>query len=120
MGKIIAALAITAVTIITLFAVIYARGNQIELLGAQLNASMQAYTLCEQKSLTIQSSLVTQNKAIEAIRIDSEKAYKELLGTHEKSVKKWENAIKTAKNATCEEQLKEVDALHYKFYKERN
>jgi hypothetical protein len=119
MRKIIAALVVTAVTIITLLTIIYARGNAIELLISQLNATIQAKALCEQKNSIYIREIALQNNLIEDMKIDNEKAIKTLLNDHKNSVKKWENEIKTAKNATCEEQLSKIDALHKKFYKER-
>jgi DNA-binding transcriptional regulator YiaG len=97
----------------------YSRGKTIDILNAQLNASVQSKALCEQKNNIYVREIALQNSAIEQIKLDNEKAFKELLNTHKNSVKKWEKEIKTLKNATCEQQLKQIDELHKAFYKER-
>ncbi|MDR2100107.1 MAG: hypothetical protein LBP40_04680 [Campylobacteraceae bacterium] len=98
--------------------IIYTKNQKIQFLGAELNASVQAKALSEQKTNLLLRELNIQNEAIEKIKIDTERAVNLLINEHKNSAKKWEKELKEAK--TCEEKLFLIDELHKKFFKERN
>ena len=96
----------------------YNRGMQIKTLGAELNASVQAKALCEQKNLNIQNALNTQNKIIEQLRVDKEAAQKAVTKATKDAAVRWQKETQKiyVPNATCEAQLKEIDSLHKTFF----
>jgi hypothetical protein len=93
--------------------------NDIELLDSQLNASVQAKALCEQKNSIYIREISLQNNMIEAQKLDLKNAKKELVSEKKKSADKWNARIQGVYNASCEAQLKQINELQKTFYKER-
>jgi len=110
-----------AIVIVFMGFKIYSQGAKIELLTSQLNATAQAKATCEQKSNLLTAEIAHQNEAIEKIKIDSQKAMQKLLEQQPKTIEKWSVKTETiyVANATCPEQLKQIDAMQESFYEER-
>jgi hypothetical protein len=119
MNKVLtAAAAVIGVLFLVLAFGFYSRGTQIQTLNAELNATAQALGLCNQKNINVQSALDSQNRVIEQLKIDKEAAQKAVITAAKEAAVKWHKEAQKVYvvNATCAEQLRQIDKLHEKFY----